>query len=415
GTTLKGKAARIFRCRPDGSDIEVICGGGMDNPVEIAFTPEGEPFATVNILHARPARNDGIIYAIEGGVWPWHDVYKEFPRTGDLLPAATDLGWVAPSGLMRYRSETFGRGYRNNLFSAQFNRSRIQRHIVERDGAGFKIKSEDFLVSNDKDFHPTDVLEDADGSLLVIDTGGWFRIGCPTSQIAKPEIKGAIYRIRKKDARTVADPRGLKIRWDKLWDEPSKTSPYGLLRDPRFVVRDRAVAELAKRGQTEAKALERFLSFGTAAGAEQKAQLYRNVVWALGRMEVPATRTPLYYGLLHHDEQTVRLAAIHCLGLNRDVEALAKLNEIVREDKDAAIRRQAATALGRIGKSEAIPALMGAMARTAGDRFLEHAIIYALIQINHRDNTAKYLADQLPAVRRAALIALDQMPSAKLM
>src|SRR5262249_10610226 len=251
GTVMKGKAARIFRCRPDGADLEVVCGGGMDNPVEIAFTPEGEPFATVNILHARPARNDGIIYGIEGGVWPWNDVYKEFPRTGDLLPAAADLGWVAPSGLMRYRSESLGKGYRNNLFSAQFNRSRIQRHIVERDGAGFKIKSEDFLVSSDKDFHPTDVLEDADGSLLVIDTGGWFRIGCPTSQIAKPEIKGGIYRIRKKGARRPANPRGGEIRWDKL----DLAECFVTLGDARFTVRDRAIRECAKRGQAGVKFL----------------------------------------------------------------------------------------------------------------------------------------------------------------
>ena len=79
---LKGQAARIFRCKPDGSEVEVVCGGGMDNPVAIAFTAEGEPLVTVNILHHKPARSDAIIYAIEGGVWPWHEAYNEFPRTG---------------------------------------------------------------------------------------------------------------------------------------------------------------------------------------------------------------------------------------------------------------------------------------------------------------------------------------------
>ena len=63
------------------------------------------------------------------------------------------------------------------------------------------------------------MLEDADGSLLVIDTGGWFRIGCPTSQIAKPDVMGAIYRVRKTDAQRVADPRGLKIAWNSLSPE----------------------------------------------------------------------------------------------------------------------------------------------------------------------------------------------------
>ena len=55
-------------------------------------------------------------------------------------------------------------------------------------------------MSDSRDFHPTDVIEDADGSLLVIDTGPWYKLCCPTSQLAKPEVLGAIYRIRRKGA-----------------------------------------------------------------------------------------------------------------------------------------------------------------------------------------------------------------------
>jgi putative heme-binding domain-containing protein len=41
------------------------------------------------------------------------------------------------------------------------------------------------------------VLPDADGSLLVVDTGGWYKLCCPSSQLAKPDVLGAIYRVRK--------------------------------------------------------------------------------------------------------------------------------------------------------------------------------------------------------------------------
>src|SRR5688572_28778032 len=40
GKILKGKAAGLFRVRPDGSDVEIVSAGGMDNPVEVAFTDE---------------------------------------------------------------------------------------------------------------------------------------------------------------------------------------------------------------------------------------------------------------------------------------------------------------------------------------------------------------------------------------
>ena len=139
GRVMKGKAARIFRCRPDGRDVEVVCGGGMDDPVEIAFTAEGEPLATVDILIGRPARIDAIIHCIEGGVYPYYEpVLHEFKRTGDLLPAVANLGWVAPAGLMRYRGTALGKPYRGNLFSAQFNTHKVQRHVLSRDGASFR-------------------------------------------------------------------------------------------------------------------------------------------------------------------------------------------------------------------------------------------------------------------------------------
>jgi putative membrane-bound dehydrogenase-like protein len=411
GSVSKGKAARIFRCKPDGSDVEVVCGGGMDNPVEIAFTDEGEPLVTVNILHNFPSRNDGIIYAIEGGNYPWHEVSQEFPRTGDLLPAIENLGWVAPSGLMRYRSETFGKEYRNNLFSAQFNRHRIQRHILERSGASFKCKTEDFLTTDDKNFHPTDVFEDADGSILVIDTGGWFRIGCPTSQIARPEFKGAIYRIRKADAKPIDDPRGLKIVWAKLTPEELILP----LDDPRFAVRDRAIEELSNRGTKALFSLERVMRakvLERIAGANVTERLCRNAVWALTRIEGPEARRIVRL-VVNDKKLSVKLTALHSVGLHRDAKALPALVKIVAKDDPAAMR-QAATALGRIRHPDAIAPIMETVQSAPADRFLEHALIYALIQIDRRDQTAEYLNEAHPRVRRAALIALDQMPSGKL-
>src|SRR5262249_57884347 len=104
-------------------------------------------------------------------------------------------------------------GYRDNLFAALFNLQKVTRHVLTPEGATFATRDEDFLVSANRDFHPTDVLEDADGSLLVVDTGGWYKLCCPTSQLHKPDILGGIYRIRRTGAARVADPRGLKLPW----------------------------------------------------------------------------------------------------------------------------------------------------------------------------------------------------------
>ena len=243
GKVSDGLAARIFRCRTDGSGLEVVCGGGMDNPTKIAFTDEGEALCGVNIIHSQPKRIDGIIYALEGANFPYYEkCVNEFKATGALFEPVDNLGWVAISGIVRHRGDALGTAYRGNLFSAQFNQHRIQRHIVERDGAGFRMTHEDFLTCTHPDFHPTDVIEDADGSLLLINTGGWFRIGCPNSQIAKPDVMGAIYRIRRTDAPQLEDPRGLKLAWETM--KPAELTR--LLDDPRLSVQDRAIARLAK-------------------------------------------------------------------------------------------------------------------------------------------------------------------------
>lgn len=185
--------------------------------MEVAFTEEGEAFATVDLLIGNPRpRSDGIIHCVEGGLFPYRQLEKQFQRTGDVLPPMIDLGWVAPAGLLRYQDDGWGPDFRNNLFAAQFNTHKVVRHVIERNGATFSGRSEDFLVSTDPDFHPTEVLQDADGSLLIVDTGGWFLRGCPTSQIARPEVTGAIYRVRRKNASKVNDPRGLSIDWNAL-------------------------------------------------------------------------------------------------------------------------------------------------------------------------------------------------------
>lgn len=403
GTLLQGKAAGLFRMRADGSAAEIVCAGGMDNPVEVAFSAEGEAFATVNLFLGAPKpRMDAIIHCVEGGLFPYRALAPQFKRTGDLLPAMIDLGWVAPAGLMRYRSGAFGAEYRDNLFSAHFNRRRVQRHILERDGATFRGRSEDFLVSDDPDFHPTDVLEDADGSLLVIDTGGWFLRGCPTSQLAKPQIKGAIYRVRRQDAPKVSDPRGQALAWDRL--APAELT--GLLDDPRWVVRDRAVDQLGRRGAGAVAALAGMDRHDTTAQAR------RNAVWALTRIEGPHARAAVRDALTDKDG-SVRQTAAHSIGLHRDAEALERLMKVTSGDDMPAVRREAATALGRLGRAPSVPALLEAV-RGGGDRFLEHAQIYALIAIADRAATVKGLADTSPRARRAALIALDQMDGGNL-
>jgi hypothetical protein len=125
---------------------------------------------------------------------------------------------AAASGVTRYQGTAFGAEYRDNLFSALFNLHAVRRHVLERDGDTFRSRNEDFLVSTSPDFHPTDVLEDADGSLLIVDSGSWFE-HCPTSKIGKGPVKGGIYRIRR-SARKCR-----KSTWKRSCNPPARRTP----------------------------------------------------------------------------------------------------------------------------------------------------------------------------------------------
>src|SRR5262245_62459241 len=121
---------------------------------------------------------------------------------------------------------------------------KVSRHVLVPKGSTYESKDSDFVVSDNIDFHPTDVIEDADGSLLVVDTGGWYKLCCPTSQLVKPDVLGAIYRVRRKGAPRIEDARGLKLAWAEL----NRAQLARLLADPRPAVRRRAVQELSARG-----------------------------------------------------------------------------------------------------------------------------------------------------------------------
>jgi putative membrane-bound dehydrogenase-like protein len=409
GKPFTTRASHIFRCRPDGSGIEPVMTGGMDNPVDVVFTPGGERiFTTTFFQHPGGGQRDGLIHALYGGVYGKdHDVVYEHKWTGpSLMPVLTHMGPAAPCGLTRYESEVFGQEYKDNLFACQFNMHKVSRHVPEPSGATFTTRDEDFLLSGNLDFHPTDVIEDADGSLLVLDTGGWYKLCCPTSQLVKPDVLGGIYRIRKKGAAKVEDPRGLKLAWDKMGAKeianPKELAT--LLGDPRPAVRRRAIETFAAKGAEVVPALDWVME-------NESGETCRSAIWTAVRIDVPAARTALR-AALDDDEETSRQAAAHAVSLWRDKAAVPELIKLL-QGPSVPNRRAAAEALGRIGDKSAVPALLDALGQPR-DRALEHSLIYALIEIGDRDGTAAGLNSANIFTRRAALIALDQMDGGKL-
>ena len=424
------KASHIFRRRADGTGpIENVMTGGMDNPVDVVFTPGGERiFTTTFLQNPGGGLRDGLIHAVYGGVYgKVHNVTDFHPRTGDLLPPLVHMGAAAPCGLTRYESDVFGKEFRDNLFACQFNMYKVSRHELESNGATFESMDSDFVVSNNLDFHPTDVLEDADGSLVICDTGGWYKLCCPTSQLDKPDVLGAVYRVRWTGSKKMEDPRGLKLDWSKLTPEELAR----LLGDPRPAVQRRAIRDLAKVDAAKVasvlKPVLRELEYGGTvtddnAFDESKAlqprkapqQVRLNAIWTLTRIDSPEARRLVRESLLPPNLM-VRQAALNSVSLWRDREAMPQVLRLLRLCT-MTNARLSAEVIGRTGDKSAVPHLLDAIAHYCRNidfkkyREFEHAFTFALIEIADPQGPAEGLKSDNSTVRRVAMIALDQMP-----
>ncbi|MEW4570636.1 PVC-type heme-binding CxxCH protein [Tautonia sp. JC769] len=398
------RAAHLFRWRADRSGpIEPVMTGGMDNPVDVVFTPGGERiFTTTFFQYPAGGNRDGLIHALYGGVYgKEHNVLEGHPRTRPgVLPVLTHLGPAAPAGLERLRGDGLGDDYQDNLLACQFNLRAVSRHRLVPDGGSFTTTDGILIQSDNSDFHPTDVLEDADGSVLVVDTGGWYKLCCPTSQLHKPDVLGAIYRIRKTGAQSPDDPRGLSIAWDDATADD--LSP--LLSDPRPMVRERAVEALGRLGASAVPALLAVVQ----DSEDPDARL--NAVWASSRIDDEAAREVARIALKDADETVVQ-AALHVISVRRDAGALDRVVNLLHTGPPQN-RRAAAEAAGRIGDPSTVPFLLQAMADVpaAPHWAVQHSIIAALIELNAPEATRFGLSAPHDTVIRAALIALDQMP-----
>ena len=243
-----------------------------------------------------------------------------------------------------------------------------------------------------------------------VDTGGWYKLCCPTSQLPKPDVLGAIYRVRKTGAAKVDDPRGLKLDWDRpdarRPDRPARRPPPG-----------RAAAGDPSSSASWAKAAVEAVAAVVTTRSARRPRRRRNAVWAATRIDHADARARSSASALSDPDETVRQAAVP-LGepLARPRGAVPRLARPARGTVAAQNRRAAAEALGRIGDpcGRAAPCWRRPAGRS--DPVLGHSLTYALIEI---DDPAGDRAPASPSpttarTRRAAIVALDQMDGGRL-
>jgi len=454
GRTLHGpRNGAIFRCLPDGSEMEVVM-RGLRNPQEIIFDKYGNLFAADN--NCDKGDHSRLVYVIEGGNSGWNMSFQSLPepyltgpwhaermwhlpeahaaaasvaqdsavatsppviaddRPAWLLPPVGKLG-AGPSGFTYYPGTGLAERYDHHFFLCNYTgNGGIESFSIVPRGAGFEIVDEhDFL----KPVFATDCEFGYDGRMYVSDfvnliwnggsSGGRiYRVTDPANQLT-PVVTETTTLMR-------AGIRSLP---------PERLSDLLGHVDQR--IRQRAQFALAAQGEAST-------SIFTEATSAQNPLLKRlHGLWGLGQIVANAQRiqlaatansdAPSLSGrvmlkenkaaesltqLLMAEHPEVRAQALRTLGDLRYQPAAKAVTEKLK-DTDPRVRMFAALAVGRMKHAAALPEVIE-MLRGNGDSdpWLRHAGVMALTGIKDRATLLSYAVDKDPTIRLAVFLTV---------
>ncbi|HEX8915366.1 MAG TPA: HEAT repeat domain-containing protein, partial [Humisphaera sp.] len=418
GSEAEVPGGGLMRFRPDGTKLETYS-TGTRNHLDVSMTSEDEKFTYDNT-------DDGhgwwtrFTHMVDGGFYgyPWD--YKAPENKNDpnsrkapqagladkpfqpyTLWRAAEYGGGSPCGAIGYTEDALPLEYRDNLFHCEWGKGKVQRFVVSRAGGTFKVdKMEDFLIPGG-DLRPLGIDTTADGmGFWVTDWGygGWHQ--------KKPEV-GRLIKVTW-TGKSMAAPKPawyLPAATGKPFQAPT-AELIDALKHPARSVRMVAQRRLTDRLGADPEGTALALGTMIAGGESRTARMHS--IWALppgggqgkfGRwagdviVSIAAGTKPGDPGgtaapadaPVRHDE-FVRRQALRWVAASGD-KASGKRIERVLNDEDASLRFEAATALGRLGSADAVPAVL---ARLDGeqDLFARYALFKALNRIGKADPKA---------------------------
>ena len=400
----------VFRCNPDGSQLEVVA-TGLRNPQELAFDDYGNLFTGDN--NSDSGDKARWVQIVEGGDSGWRMNYQYLPDRGPwnreglwhlpsseqpayVLPPVAHLG-DGPSGLVCYPGIGLPDRYREHFFLCDFRggpvNSGVRSFAVKPKGAGFDlVDSEQFIwsvLATDCDFGP-------DGSFYLSDwIQGWDNPG-----------KGRIYRFY--DAAKANDPLAQETK--RLLGEDLTRRPTAEL-VPLLGHVDRRVRQAAQfvLAIDDPQAIAALTDVARAATI-RFSRLH--AIWGLGQIgRVKPTALDVVVPLLADPDGEVRAQAAKVLG---DARAQVAFNGLLAllSDPSPRVRLYAALSLGKLGNKAALQRLVTLLRENNDqDPVLRHAGVMGLVGCGEPTSLASLATDASPAVRMGVLLALARLAS----
>ena len=419
-TIANSETGAIFRCNPDGSDVEVFC-TGVRNPQKLAFDEYGNLFTCDN--NSDSGDRSRWEYFVEGGDTGWRMPYQYlsdrgpfnrekiwYPQfDGQAAYIVPPVGWLAdgPSGLVYYPGTGWDDKWKGHFFLCDFRggagASGVRSLAVKPKGASFEmVDSQEFLwhiLSTDVDWSP-------EGALCVTDwVSGWDGCG-----------KGRIYKVF--DPATQNDPIVLEVK--RLIAEGMTGWPiaelFKFLSHADMRIRQNAQFELASRAlaghsneivpQLIALATD---THGATAKPRQLARIH--AIWALGQIGRKSPKSALQplMNLTADADPEIRAQVTRVLGDDRYGDSFDKLLPLLK-DNSLRVRHLAAISIGKLGRPQAIGPVL-AMLRDNDDKdtVVRHSGVMALVGSGDIGALLAAADDGSSAVRMSVLLALRRL------
>ena len=353
----------VFRCRPDGSDFEVL-GHNFRNNYEVAVDSFGNLWQSdndddgnrgVRINFVMEYGNYGYVDERTGAGWkvPRTNLEAEVPlqhwhqNDPGVVPNLLQTGGGSPTGICVYEGTLLPERFRGSLIHCDAGPNVVRAYRVTPRGAGFTAESETLVDgSADRWFRPSDVCVAPDGSLIVAD---WYDPGVGGHGMGDTE-KGRLYRI---------SPAGSKWSLPAV-DLRSVKGAVAALASPNLCTRATALERLAKEPDAAATAIDEALVKPTDDLHAAR------LAWASGML--PGRAASTIRALLASNEPSMRIVGLRMCRRTKD-DVIGAVEKLVA-DPSAAVRREAAIALKGIPGERADRAWAELAARhTAGDRW----------------------------------------------
>ena len=353
----------VFRCRPDGSDFEVL-GHNFRNNYEVAVDSFGSLWQSdndddgnkgVRINAVFEYGNYGYVDERTGAGWQAGrtNIEPEIPlrhwhqNDPGVMPNLLMTGGGSPTGICVYEGSLLPERFHGAILHCDAGPNVVRAYPVTRQGAGYAARIEPLVDgSADRWFRPSDVCTAPDGSLIVAD---WYDPGVGGHAMGDLE-KGRLYRIA---------PPGVEWSVPK-YDFASLAGCVAALESPNQCARATALERLAKEPAAAAVALD--AAFAKAQNPRHRARL----AWAAGML--PGQALSWIARLASDSDENLRMVAIRlCRRVEGDVLGLV---EKLAADPVPAVRREGAIAVrGVVGERADRAWAELAAQHTAGDRW----------------------------------------------